>query len=174
MTVIKTDRLILRPWKEEDLEPFAALNADPRVMEYFPSTLSCEESNSMAKRMQAKIEERGWGFWAVSAPGIAKFIGFVGLNNVDKATFPAHFTPALRSSVVPMRAAPSAACSARGASDTACLAVPGSVAILSCGVHEMGQQEDLPTAPGTPMPPSDRAPAGGYPGVPAVRPRVPR
>jgi len=95
MTIIKTDRLILRPWIEEDLEPFAELNSDSRVMEYFPSTLSFEESNSMAKRMETKIEERGWGFWAVAAPGIAKFIGFIGLNNVDKATLPAHFTPAL-------------------------------------------------------------------------------
>lgn len=95
MTVLKTKRLILRPWKEEDLEPFAQLNADPRVMEYFPSALSREESNQMAKRMQTKIEERGWGWWAVSVPGIAEFIGFIGLNNVDKSTLPVHFTPAV-------------------------------------------------------------------------------
>lgn len=71
MTILKTKRLILRPWKEEDLEPFAQLNADPRVMEYFPSVLSREESTQMAKRMQLKIEERGWGLWAVSAPRVA-------------------------------------------------------------------------------------------------------
>src|SRR5438105_2646451 len=92
---IKTKRLILRPWRPEDLEPFAALNADPRVMEYFPATLSREESDQMARRMQAKIEERGWGWWAVSVPGIAEFIGFIGLNAIDKSTLPTHFTPAV-------------------------------------------------------------------------------
>jgi len=93
MSIIKTERLILRPWRAEDLEPFAKLNADQRVMEHFPATLSREESDEMAKRMQARIEERGWGWWAVSVPGVAEFIGFIGLNAFDKATFPVHFSP---------------------------------------------------------------------------------
>lgn len=92
---IKTKRLILRPWQEADLEPFAALNADSRVMEYFPSTLSREESEQMMKRMQAKIEDRGWGWWAASLAVDGKFIGFIGMNDVPQATFPAHFTPAV-------------------------------------------------------------------------------
>ena len=92
--IFKTERLILRQWKKEDLAPFAKLNADPRVMEYFPSTLSREESDQIACRMQSKIEEKGWGFWAVSIPEIADFIGFIGLNFVDQSTLPAHFTPA--------------------------------------------------------------------------------
>lgn len=95
MTILKTKRLILRPWREEDLEPFAQLNADPKVREYFPSVLSKEESDQSAKKMQAKIEEKGWGFWAVSAPGVADFIGFIGLDNVDKSTFPVPFAPAV-------------------------------------------------------------------------------
>jgi len=95
MTILKTKRLILRPWKQEDLKSFADLNADPRVMEYFPSLLSQEESDQMAKRMQAKIEERGWGFWAVSIPGVSDFIGFIGLNQIDQSTFPTHFSPAV-------------------------------------------------------------------------------
>lgn len=66
--IIKTDRLILRPWKQEDLIPFANLNADPRVMEYFPSIFSREESDQLAARMQAKIDLRGWGFFAVEVP----------------------------------------------------------------------------------------------------------
>ena len=86
---IRTKRLLLRPWREEDFEPFAELNADPRVMEYFPSTLSREESIQMAQRMQAKIEERGWGWWAVSVVGGAEFIGFIGMNTIDKT----HFAP---------------------------------------------------------------------------------
>lgn len=87
---IKTERLILRPWQENDFEPFAQINADPRVMEYFPSILSREESNQMATRIQKKIKESGWGLWAVSVPGEADFIGFIGLS---EPTFKAHFTP---------------------------------------------------------------------------------
>jgi 3-dehydroquinate dehydratase/shikimate dehydrogenase len=93
--VIQTERLILREWQETDLEPFAKLNADPRVMEYFPSTLSREESDQLAKRLQGKIQEKGWGFWAVSVPDLADFIGFIGLNYVDQSTLPAPFTPAV-------------------------------------------------------------------------------
>ncbi len=95
MATLKTKRLILRQWKDEDFEPFAQMNADPRVMEYFPSVLTREESIQMAKRMQSKIEERGWGWWAVSAPGVAEFIGFIGMNNVDKSIFPVHFAPTI-------------------------------------------------------------------------------
>ncbi len=92
---LKTERLVLRQWREDDLELFARMNADPRVMEYFPATLSKEESDQMAKRMEMKIAERGWGWWAVSVPGVAEFIGFIGLNNVDKSNLAAHFTPAI-------------------------------------------------------------------------------
>lgn len=88
--IIKTERLILRPWREEDLEPFAQLNADSRVMEYFPATLTRQESDALAQRIIAKLEEQGWGLWAVSHPGTAEFIGFIGLA---KPTFTAHFTP---------------------------------------------------------------------------------
>jgi RimJ/RimL family protein N-acetyltransferase len=95
MTILKTKRLILRPWKDTDLEPFAKLNADPRVMEYFPATLSREESDQLAHRLRAKTEEQGWGLWAVAVPGIVDFIGYVGLKHLDKSNFPAHFTPAV-------------------------------------------------------------------------------
>lgn len=91
MDTLRTNRLILRPWKESDLGPFAEINADPRVMEYFPSVLSREESDRLANDILSKAEENGFGLWAVSLPGIADFIGFIGLNIV---TFPARFTPA--------------------------------------------------------------------------------
>lgn len=91
-SVIQTERLILRQWHEEDFALFAELNADLRVMEYFPSPLSREESDQMIRRMQAKIEETNWGVWAVSVPGVAPFIGFIGLA---EPTFKAHFTPAV-------------------------------------------------------------------------------
>ena len=90
--VIKTDRLILRPWLKEDFEPFAKLNADAVVREYFSSTLVREESDASAKVISDAIEQNGWGFWAVSCPGVADFIGFIGLSQVP---FTAHFTPAV-------------------------------------------------------------------------------
>ena len=89
-SVIKTERLVLRPWQQEDLELFAQLNSDARVMEYFPSTLNREESDNLAERISTKLEEQGWGLWAVSVPGIAEFIGFIGLS---EPSFNAHFTP---------------------------------------------------------------------------------
>ena len=89
---IRTSRCILRPWREEDLEPYVLMNADPRVMEYFPSTLSREESNRQAHLMMKEIRENGYGFWAVEVPDVAPFIGWIGLRKVD---FSAHFTPAV-------------------------------------------------------------------------------
>jgi RimJ/RimL family protein N-acetyltransferase len=70
---------MLRPWRTEDLEPFAALNADPEVMEHFPSTLSREESDAGAGRIASHFENRGFGLWAVEVPGYAPFIGYIGL-----------------------------------------------------------------------------------------------
>jgi 3-dehydroquinate dehydratase/shikimate dehydrogenase len=95
MTILKTKRLILRPWCEKDLELFANLNADPRVMEYFPATLSRTESDQLAERIKTKMNEKGWGLWAVSVPGIADFIGFIGLNSVDQTSLPTPFSPAI-------------------------------------------------------------------------------
>jgi 3-dehydroquinate dehydratase / shikimate dehydrogenase len=88
--IIRTDRLILRPWREEDLELFAKINANPRVMEYFPSILSKEESASLAEKIQKELMEKKYGLWAVEASGVAPFIGFIGLNYQD---FHAAFTP---------------------------------------------------------------------------------
>lgn len=87
-TVI-TDRLILRPWQEADLEPFARLNADPKVREYFPGLLSREESDYSVKVMSDHIDRCSWGFWAVSLLQTGEFIGFIGLQEVP---FSAHFT----------------------------------------------------------------------------------
>ncbi len=89
---IRTKRLILRPWSEEDLEPFAQLNADPRVMEYFPSVLNKDESDQLSKRICIAMKQQGWGLWAVSIPDVADFIGYIGLAPVN---FVADFTPAV-------------------------------------------------------------------------------
>lgn len=93
--IITTKRLMLRTWKEEDFEPFAQMNADPTVMRYFPSPLSRDESAQMFERIKAKIEERGWGLWAVSPLEGGEPMGFIGLNAVDKSTLNAPFSPAV-------------------------------------------------------------------------------
>lgn len=71
---------MLRQWTPEDREPFAALNADPRVMEYFPARLARAESDALADRCQSSIADRGWGLWAAELKQSRQFIGFVGLH----------------------------------------------------------------------------------------------
>lgn len=90
--VIRTKRLILRQWRQEDLEPFAQLNADPRVREFFPGLMSREESDRSVTLMSDHIARCGWGFWATSLLDTDEFIGFIGLEDVY---FQAHFTPAV-------------------------------------------------------------------------------
>lgn len=76
----ETERLFLRQWAPADREPFAALNADSRVMEFFPARLTRAESDAMADRCESLIQERGWGFWAAELKATREFIGFVGLH----------------------------------------------------------------------------------------------
>ena len=83
--------MLLRGWRESDLAPFAALNADPVVMEHFPSTMSRERSDAIVlERVLPMFEARGFGWWAVEVPGVAPFVGFVGLL---EPSFEAWFTP---------------------------------------------------------------------------------
>ncbi len=89
---IKTNRLLLRTWRAEDLPAFAALNADERVMEFMPRVLSTADSHATAERIVDHFTEHGCGLWAVEAPGVADFVGFVGLN-VPK--FETDFTPCI-------------------------------------------------------------------------------
>ena len=76
---LSTDRLVLRRWCDDDREPFAALNADPVVMEHFQRPLSQAESDDFVDRIEAHFDAAGWGLWAVEVPGVAPFIGYVGL-----------------------------------------------------------------------------------------------
>ena len=87
---LRTDRLYLRRWCATDREPFAALNADPRVMEHLPGPLSREQSDDLAARIEAHFEQHGFGLWAVEITGIVPFAGFIGLSI---PYFEAHFTP---------------------------------------------------------------------------------
>lgn len=86
----ETPRLLLRRWRKSDREPFAKLNADPRVMEHFPQLLSTAQSNAAADRIQQHFEDHGFGLWAVELKNIVPFIGFIGLAI---PRFEAHFTP---------------------------------------------------------------------------------
>ncbi len=87
---LHTARLLLRNWKDEDLAPFAALNADPVVMEFFADTLSRDRSDHTARVFASQIRERGWGLWAVEEVASGRFIGFVGLSIPN---WQAAFTP---------------------------------------------------------------------------------
>lgn len=87
---IESDRVILRRWRAEDREPFAGLNADPRVMEFFPSTLTREQSDGMIEIIEGRIEKLGIGFLAAELKETSQFIGFVGLS-VPRDPFP--FSP---------------------------------------------------------------------------------
>ncbi|WP_246002004.1 GNAT family N-acetyltransferase [Allorhizocola rhizosphaerae] len=89
---IQTKRLLLRGWRETDLDPFAALNADPEVMEHFPAPLSQEQSDVMVARIEQGFTRHGFGLWALEIAATGEFIGFTGLSPVS---FEAHFTPAV-------------------------------------------------------------------------------
>jgi RimJ/RimL family protein N-acetyltransferase len=90
MSELSTSRLRLRQWRASDLERFAALNADPLVMEFMPARLSSAESDALARRAEAEIARQGWGFWATEVRESGAFIGFVGLHT---PSFEAPFTP---------------------------------------------------------------------------------
>jgi RimJ/RimL family protein N-acetyltransferase len=83
-------RVRLRRWEERDREPFAELNADPVAMQYFPSTLTREQSDAVIDRLQAAIDERGWGFWCLEVGG-----GCVGFTGLAIPSFDAPFMPAI-------------------------------------------------------------------------------
>ncbi|WP_162046558.1 GNAT family N-acetyltransferase [Vibrio taketomensis] len=81
--MLETKRLLLRQWEDADYPHFARMCADPEVMRYFPSTLSEIESNHLADKIRATIDQNGWGFWAVELKQTGEFIGFVGIHMVD-------------------------------------------------------------------------------------------
>jgi RimJ/RimL family protein N-acetyltransferase len=84
MRELRTDRLLLRGWRESDLEPWAAMNADPEVREHFPELLTREQSAASMARFQEELDQRGYGWWAVEVQATGEFIGFAGLDPVDE------------------------------------------------------------------------------------------
>ena len=77
-----TQRLRLRSWRAADREPFAAMNADPVVMEFFPNRLTRKQSDDLVDRFEARLSEIGYCPWAAEEQESGAFIGFVGLNPV--------------------------------------------------------------------------------------------
>jgi RimJ/RimL family protein N-acetyltransferase len=82
----------MRRWRESDREPFAALNADPEVMEHFPAPLSRQDSDQLVDRIEQRFDELGYGLWALEVRESGEFIGFTGLI---LQTFDAPFLPAV-------------------------------------------------------------------------------
>ena len=89
---LDTPRLILRPWRQADLDPLFAINGDPDSMRHFPAVMTRAESDAWAARIQAHFAEHGWGFWVVENKADAAFLGVVGLLNI---LWQARFTPAV-------------------------------------------------------------------------------
>ena len=77
---MRTERLLMRRWRESDREPFAALNGDAETLKYFPSTLDRAASDAMVDRIEACFDALGYGLWALEVTSTGQFIGFTGLN----------------------------------------------------------------------------------------------
>ncbi len=92
MTIsLRTSRLLLREWRDTDCEPFAAISADPEVMEFMvPPLLDRAASDAWIAGTRAHWAEHGFGYWAIELPGEAELIGAAGLHVVP---FPASFPP---------------------------------------------------------------------------------
>jgi RimJ/RimL family protein N-acetyltransferase len=88
--ILRTDRLLLRPWREADRAPLAAITGDPVVMRYFSIVRTPAQSDAWMDRAQAHIHRTGFGIWAVELPGVTDLIGFVGLSTIppDMPPFP--------------------------------------------------------------------------------------
>jgi RimJ/RimL family protein N-acetyltransferase len=83
--VLSTARLRLRQWRDDDLDPWAALNADPQVREFFGATLTRDEAAASMASFRADLQARGWGWWALELTGTGELIGMAGLDPVDDA-----------------------------------------------------------------------------------------
>lgn len=83
--MLRTERLLLRDWTDADMVPFAAINADPRVMEFLGPIMGRTASDELATRIRGHVHEHGYGLWAAEIAGVSRFIGFIGLNVIDWA-----------------------------------------------------------------------------------------
>ncbi|MER7583632.1 GNAT family N-acetyltransferase [Kitasatospora sp. NPDC097691] len=81
---LRTERLLIRRWRESDLAPWAAMNADPAVREHLGAPLTREQSDASVARFEAAIERRGYGWLAVEVRESGEFVGFVGLDDIEE------------------------------------------------------------------------------------------
>jgi RimJ/RimL family protein N-acetyltransferase len=91
-TILETERLILRQWRPADLDPFAAMSADPEIMRFFPTRHDRAQTERHIRLIADFIERDGIGWWALEVPGVFDFAGFTGLS---RPRFHAHFTPCI-------------------------------------------------------------------------------
>ena len=80
---ICSGRIFLRQWRKQDLDGLARMNADARVMAFFPATLNHEQSEAMLSSFMRLMDQRGWGIWVLEIPGVTDFAGFVGLHETE-------------------------------------------------------------------------------------------
>lgn len=92
MDELRTERLVLRRWRDDDRAPFARINADPRVCEHLPAPLTPAESDALIERIEAHFDQHGVGLWCVERADRPGCLGYVGLA---VPAFEAHFTPAI-------------------------------------------------------------------------------
>jgi RimJ/RimL family protein N-acetyltransferase len=79
---IRTERLLMRRWRDSDREPFAELNGDAETMQFFPSTMDRAASDAFVHSIEARFEQRGYGLWALELAATGEFLGFTGLNAI--------------------------------------------------------------------------------------------
>lgn len=91
-TTLSSERLILRPWRNDDLDALAQLCADPEVMAHFPEVLDRVGSAHLLDKLMAHQAEHGFTFWALERLDTGGVIGFTGLARVG---FDAPFVPAV-------------------------------------------------------------------------------
>jgi RimJ/RimL family protein N-acetyltransferase len=89
---LTTARLVLRRWRDQDRIPFQRINADPRVMEFFPEVLTAKETDEGIARVEQHFDRHGFGLYAAELIETETFIGFIGLNVPN---FEAPFMPAV-------------------------------------------------------------------------------
>jgi 3-dehydroquinate dehydratase / shikimate dehydrogenase len=90
---LETKRLILRHWEDVDYLSFYKMNSNPKVMEFFPFTLTKKQSDFVANRITTELSKKPYGFWAVALKTTGKFMGFIGIHYLDRIKMP--FTPCM-------------------------------------------------------------------------------
>lgn len=76
---LETERLILRAWRDADVEPFAAMGRDPDVMRFLGPPATLAETQAAVGRMVERQRTSGHCFWAIERKADAAFLGFCGL-----------------------------------------------------------------------------------------------